>query len=659
MIASSVAGSEFSDTGDVSSFPRLFSPLQIGRRTLRNRIALSATTTCYGARNRITDRWIDFLAERAKGGAAMLITEILAIDPAALASPSVITAYEPDNEAGFRRAAEAVEQHGACLIGQLWHPGRQQLWSPVFSPKGISDQPDALSWTVPHVMRTDELRKVADAYVAAAGRLKTCGFAGVELHAAHGYLLTQILSPWSNQRSDQYGGSLENRVRFVREVAEHIRQACGEHFVVGLKMPGEEGVDGGIDPDEAMRITAALARHFEYFAYSQGNFSLSLETHAPDQTFRRCHFLDIHKRIRPAAQGAPVMALGRIATPAEAERAIQDGACDLIGLTRALIADADWPNKARDGRVDDIRPSTYDNFAWGEIHAGKPLAEVHNPQLGLKGESAWQPPRAQSSRRVVVVGAGPAGVQAARIAAERGHAVTLFGASREIGGKLRREAGLPGCEEFLHLIAWMERQLRRTDARLELGLRATVADVLALAPDKVILAAGSHQRRPANFLGEGVSAREWVEGGRTTRAQCVVLFDQDHAAGTYAVADALAKRSRLMLLTPRTQIARQVNYCSAIGIHRRLYAAGVEIVLAAEPVSLGARVLTWRNVFTGETRNIADVDLLVWSTPRIADDALAEPLRAAGLDVELVGDCMAPRNLICAIHEGEAAAMEI
>src|SRR5262249_23999482 len=157
----------------------------------------------------------------------------------------------------------------------------------------------------------------------------------------------------------------------------------------------------------------------------------SLETHAPDQSFRRGHFLDIHRRIRPAANGVPVMALGRIAMPAEADQAIAQSACDLVGLTRALIADADWPSKARDGRIDDIRRATYDNFAGGETHAGRPLAGVHNPQLGGKGESGWRPPRAAARRRVVVVGAGPAGLQAARIAAERGHAVTLFGASRE------------------------------------------------------------------------------------------------------------------------------------------------------------------------------------------------------------------------------------
>src|ERR1044071_7238545 len=302
-------------------FTRLFSPLQVGGRTLRNRIALPATLTNYGSGNRITPRWINFLAERAKGGASMIITEILAVDPAALAQGAIITAFDSANEDGFKATAAEVEGQGACLIGQLWHPGRQQLWSPIWSPKGISDQPDAYSWTVPHVMSTDDMQQVADRYVEVAGRLKRCGFSGVELHGAHGYLITQILSPWSNTRTDQYGGSLENRVRFVEEVSDAIRAACGKDFIVGLKMLGDEGVPGGIDPDEAARITAALAKHgtLDYFAYSQGNFTNSLENHVPDMHFRRAHFLDLHKKVRPAAAGKPAMAIGRTAMPAEAE----------------------------------------------------------------------------------------------------------------------------------------------------------------------------------------------------------------------------------------------------------------------------------------------------------------------------------------------------
>ncbi len=644
------------------TFPRLFSPLQVGTRTLRNRIALPATLTNYGAGHRVTERWTNFLAERAKGGAGMIISEVIAVDPAALAHGAIVTGYEAENEDGFKRTAAAVEGAGACLIAQLWHPGRQQLWSPVRSPKGISDQPDAYSWTVPHVMTTDELRRVIDEYVAVAQRLKRCGFGGAELHGAHGYLITQILSPWSNARTDQYGGSLENRVRFVAEASDAIRAACGKDFVIGLKMPGDEGVAGGIDPDEAARITAALAHGtLDYFAYSQGNFTNSLENHVPDMHFRRAHFLGIHKHVRPAAAGKPVMAIGRIAMPQEAEAAIADGAGDLVGMTRALIADADWPNKARDGRVADIRPSSYDNFAWGEIHVGKPLAEIHNPQLATRGESAWRPSGAARKKNVVVVGAGPAGMQAARVAAQRGHAVTLLGASAHLGGKLRWEAGLPGRDEYLNVLAWMERQLHAAGVRTELGTAATADAVLALRPDCAIIATGSHPRRPESFTGDGQSARDWTGHRSDRRADgTAVLFDMDHGAATYAVADALAQRYRkLVLLTPRTQIARNVNYCSAIGVYRRLYDADVEIVVAAEPTALRNGVLTWRNVFTGRTHDVANVDLFLWSTPRIADDALARPLEQAGIETRLVGDCMAPRNLLCAIHEGEAAAMAI
>lgn len=646
-----------------NSFTRLFSPLQVGKRTVRNRIALPATLTNFGAGHRVTERWTNFLAERAKGGAGMIITEIIAVDPAALAHGAIVTGYEAENENGFKRTAETVEGAGALLVAQLWHPGRQQLWSPVRSPKGISDQPDAYSWTVPHVMSTDELKQVADEYVSVAQRLKRCGFGGVELHGAHGYLITQILSPWSNQRTDQYGGSLENRTRFVREVADAIRASCGADFVIGLKMPGDEGVAGGIDPDEATRITAALAQHgtLDYFGYSQGNFTNSLENHVPDMHFRRGHFLDIHRRVRPAAGGKPVMAIGRIAMPSEAEAAIVEGAGDLVGLTRALIADADWPNKAREGRINDIRPSSYDNFAWGEIHVGKPLAEIHNPQLGTKGESAWRPNGATKQKRVVVVGAGPAGLQAARIAAQRGHDVTLVGASAQAGGKLRWEASLPGREEYRHVIAWMERQARDAGVRNELGHAATADRIRAMKPDVVILATGSHARPPEHLATSGQAVRDWtghLDGGRS--AGTAVLFDMDHSAATYAVADALAQRySKLVLITPRTQLARNVNYCSAIGVHRRLYEANVDIVLAAEPVSLRNGTLTCRNVFTGRTQDIADVAQFLWATPRLADDALAAPLKQAGVDTVLVGDCVAPRNLLCAIHEGEAAAMAL
>jgi len=235
------------------NYPRLFSPLTLAGKTLRNRICLTATLSNFGAGSRVTDSWKNFLIERARGGAGLIITEAVAVDENAIAHPAVVAAFAEENQEGFRQTADAIHKTGSLIVAQLWHAGRQQLWHPTHSPQGVSDQPDAYSWSVPHVMNDAEIRRVINAFVNVAEKFKTAGFDGVELHGAHGYLITQFLSPWSNTRDDAWGGSLEKRCRFCLEIAKGVRERCGKDFILGLKLPADEGVDGGIDVKRCQR----------------------------------------------------------------------------------------------------------------------------------------------------------------------------------------------------------------------------------------------------------------------------------------------------------------------------------------------------------------------------------------------------------------------
>ncbi|MED5337544.1 MAG: FAD-dependent oxidoreductase, partial [Pseudomonadota bacterium] len=505
-------------------------------------------------------------------------------------------------------------------------------------------------------------------FAATAARLQGCGLAGVELHGAHGYLINQFLSPWSNRREDDWGGDLDGRSRFVREIVAAIRAACGPDFILGLKMPGTESVDGGIDPDEAARITSHLAAlgSIDYFAYGQGNFSLSLENHVPDMYFQPGHFLDIHKQMRTAAKGTPVMALGRIGDPALAERAIADGQGDLIGMSRAQISDAAFANKAHRGAAADIRPCVFDNSSWGEIHQGKPLAEFHNPMLGLAGEADWSPPVAQNPKRVAIIGAGPAGLEAAWVAAARGHQVALFGTDTEIGGALRLEARLPGRGDMARIIDHQARQVERHQVALHLGRHANVEDLHAFDAEAVILATGAAPRPPeldAAADAPLISGRDYMASGGLASGLgggTVMLIDQDQTAATYGLADQLAQDfEKLIIVTPRPHFAQAVNYCSAIGVYRRLYQANVELVPAMRATAFRDGEVTLENAYGGPGRQLGGIDAVVYVTPRrvVASDIAAA---AEGpWTLQRVGDCRSPRNLMAAIHGGHHAAMAL
>ncbi len=646
-------------------YDTLFSPIELGARSLRNRIVHVATVTALGRERRVTDRLIAYHRARAEGGAGMIVTELLNVHPTSRAAPILVSGDDEANFDGFKRWADAVESAGCRLVGQLGHVGRQQLWGLDSVPVSASSQPDGLYWNTARPLAEDEIPAIIAGYRDTALRLQRAGFSGVELHGAHGYLIAQFLSPACNDRTDGYGGDFARRTRFMREALAAVRDACGRDFIVGIKLPADEKVRGGIDPDEALRIAAVAAETdtLDYLAFSQGTFGPAFDSHLPDMHYPPRPFLALHGRMRAAAGGLPVMGLGRFDTAAAAEAALAEGTCDLVGFSRMLISDAAWPDKVRQGREADLRVCTYCNHCWGEIAMGRPIRCFQNPELGADDEADWRPPPAAAPKRVTIVGAGLAGLEAAWVAAARGHQVTLFGAQDAVGGAARLEAALPGRADVAKTIVFQRAKCAEGGVELRLGTEATADDVLASEPDTIVIATGAAMRAPPSLAAgsDALSLRALV--ARPADGQSpgtAVLFDMDQTLATYAGAELLADRyQRVILLTPAAEIARPINLMSRMGVDRRLAERGIEIMRLTEPIAWRAGTVTTRHVITGAEAQIDDVAQLVYATPRAPRAALADALADAPVPVHRIGDARLPRDPASAIHEGHRLALSL
>lgn len=632
-------------------------------------------TTHMGYQSQVSDRQIQYYENRAKGGAALIVTEPLLMAPHQT-NPARIRAWNDDNLGGLKRWADAVESHDCRLLGQIQDPGRgHHDAGRNYSALAPSALPDDLSWTMPHALTRSEIKNLIADFALSSARLQRCGFSGVELSGAHGHLFSQFMSPWSNRRIDEYGGDWENRTRFVRELVSCIRDLCGRNFIIGLKLPSNDGIPKSIGPDEASILANLFtqSKEVDYVCFAQGAHARSLETHVPDRHGPNVPYIGLIKKLKASCNDVAVMALGRITDPAEAEGILDRGDADLIGMGRTLLADPAWYNKAMQGRTNDIRYCISCNNCWDTIITyGEPLACVNNPRVAHKREVDWWPKRAERPRKVVVVGTGVAGMEAAWVAAARGHDVTVFGMGSEVGGKARLRARLPGGETITSIYDYQTVCAQRAGVDLRLGIRADLQDVLALEPDAVILATGGTMHRP-EWLPEDVLAQGWVSDLYTAMQDVVrltirqpgtaVVYDMDHTEGTYAAVELLAKCfERVVLMTPRALIAQDESLVTRQGIVRRLSEARVEMLLLTEPIwseRFEDGVLEYENVYNKDRGVIQDVVFLSYSTPRAANVELVEPLKQYDLEIYLIGDCRVARGLMGATRDGHQAGESV
>ncbi len=643
------------------SFPNLFEPYRMGNVTLRNRLVMAGHGSRFIDHDRaeLSRRQADYLGERAHGGVGLIIQGSAMVHRTGLALPGIQSAWRDDSIPAYRMVVDAVHDGGAAIFGQLSHLGRQahgfgttELWAP-------SPVPDGGARVVPHAMRRSEIRTLVDAFRGAAGRLLQAGFDGLEVYLAHGYLLAEFISPLTNHRDDEYGGSLENRLRLPLEVLDAVRVEVGPDVPVGIRISASELVPGGLELPEAMEAVRQIltVQSVQFVSVSQSNWR-SIEAMIPDMSFERAPFVHYARSIREVSGVVPVMAVARIVTPERAEEIVADGTADFVCLVRPLIADPEFANKAQHGRREEIRECISCNVGCrGGPHRGMTVLCLVNPAIGEEAEWGFRrlTPVAQP-RRVVVVGGGPGGLKAAETAALRGHSVTLLERRQVLGGEvLTAASAMPYRDEFANSVRGLEAQVRRLGADLRLGVEANADDVLALGPDVVIVATGAVPTRPPlpGCAGERVQTiqealADGVPGRRVALIDC---GESDWKALT--VAERLVADGHEVTLVSPVPVGSEVDQFSRPPLLRRLRRAGVRFVEHTALAEVTPDEVTVRDVWTDETWSLDEVDAIVTSWFGAADDALLRELDARGdLEVHGVGDCQAPRRAIDAIRDG-------
>ena len=659
-----------------SRFPKLASPLLLRGRSLRNRVVFGAHTTNMAEQGLPGPRHIAYYEERARGGAAMIVVEPMPVHAA-----TVLTRgnFRPEDDSvipHFKAVTAAIQRHGALALQQLYHIGShgdsELSFHAHWSPSGMPSYHDSDG---SHAMSEAEIETTIEGFVQAARRCKAAGFDGVEVWAAYHGFVDQFWTPWSNRREDRWGGSLENRTRVSREILARIRATCGPDFIIGLAVSDETGDRHSLTRAELCDIVALHDRLglMDYVTCGTGSY-FQFETLMPTFLFAEKLGVDLAGALKHVVKTALVTAESHIRTPENAETVLGEGAADLVSIVRGQIADPHLVAKALSGHPEDIRGCLSCNqMCWGRRSRDYWISCLVNPSAGREFE--WGGDRftpAAQPCRVLVVGGGPAGLEAARVAAERGHRVTLAEASDRLGGAFRLAGLQPRRAQILDLIAWYERQLGRLGVELRLNCYLEADEIAVFGADQVILATGSlpagtgfqkampHWDQMPGWDRGHVFSVEDVMARSARLGKRVLLLDENGGWRGCGTAWKLAEDGHeVTLVTPDPMVGKELQRNAADGaLRRRLRQLKVEVRVETsllEWLGDGARLISHLD---GAESHVA-ADSLVMSTTNRAMDALAQDLRQLGLPFTEIGDGLAPRQAPFAIYEGRKIGLAI
>jgi len=652
----------------------LLSPLTLRGQTLRNRIVFGAHTNNMSDMGLPGPRTAAYLLERALGGAAMIVAEPMPVHRTGVLTRGNFLHSSDTVIPHFRKVTEPVKEAGAVILQQLYHIGAHGdsdlSFAPHWSPSGHSSYHDSDG---SHRMTEAEIWELIDAHVAAALRCKAAGFQGVEVWAAYHSLLDQFWTPWSNTRDDRWGGSLENRTRFSRTIIERIRRECGEEFIIGLAVSTSDAHDVTLSVESLLEIIALhdATGHVDYVTCGHGGY-LDFERLMPTFLFGEKLTAPVTEQIKAVVKHAKVTSEAHVRTPENAEAVIASGQADLVSIVRGQIADPHLARKTAEGRAQDVRGCISCNqMCWGRRSRDYWISCLINPSVGREWE--WGGDRftkSEAPKSVLVVGAGPAGLEAARVAAERGHRVELVEAAPQVGGQFRLAGLQPRRGQITDLLGWYERQLDQLGVTLRMNTFLDADEIAAHPAETVILATGSlpdpeaRQRwlpsagpLPGRENG-GVWSPEEVLRREARLGDTVIVVDEGGNWRGVGTAWALAEQGkRVVIVTPDPYVGKEITRTSADGPARaRLARAGARFLTESVLTRWHGNGATVRSLLTGE-EEVIPASALVMATTNQAFDPFPETF--PGKTVHRIGDCAAPRQAPYAFHEGRKVALEL
>jgi 2,4-dienoyl-CoA reductase-like NADH-dependent reductase (Old Yellow Enzyme family) len=657
--------------------PHVFTPLTLRHRTLRCRINFGAHTTNMGEGGLPSERHIGYYRERAIGGAGMIVVEPVPVHRTAVLTRGNFRADADSVIEPFRRLTDACHEAAdgdVVMIQQLYHVGQHgdadNSFAPNWSPSGLPSMHDADG---SHAVTEAEIDELIGAFTRAAVRARRAGFDGVELFAAYHALIDQFWTPWSNRRTDRWGGSLENRVRFSATVLDSVRRACGDDFVVGLAVNLDPAADGSLSVAELQEIVAWHDERalIDYVTCGTGSY-FDFSHLMPTSLFPQRLGEPFAAALKEVVVHAAVQAESHIRTPAAAEAVLASGHADMVSIVRGQIADPHLVAKARSGRPDEVRPCISCNqLCWGRRSRDYWISCLVNPSAGREFE--WGGDRfapAAAPGRVLVVGGGLAGLEAARVAAERGHDVTLLESARELGGQWLLAGRQPSRDQILEHLAWYEDELIRVGVTVLLGSTVDVRDVAAAGADHVVVATGAVPARQAfqrslrladrlpGIDDDRFAAVENVLAGTVVVSGRVLLVDDLGDWRGIGTAMLLQESGCDVTIATSAPVVAGGLFHSAADVpaRRRFAVAGGRMEPHTTVTRWSAEGAELRSVLTGAC-DVRPFDWLVAAETPVARAGLAAALHAAGVAHVAVGDCVAPRRASLAIYEGRRAGM--